>query len=125
MSSLPLKVVFGGAGFNGDKFKTEADIKPFFDVFDKQGVTTIDTAQLYGNSETYIGEVGAAKKYTLDTKWLGGWTPGSAEKKNIIKTAKESLEKTGAKKVRVAMFEDGRGTDTGNSSTSSTFMPPT
>ena len=100
MSGIPLKIVFGTAGLgNKEKYKSKADVQPFFDVLDKQGVTALDTAHLYGNSETYLGEVKAGDKYTIDTKWLGGWTPGSATKDNVIKTAQESLKKLGVKKV--------------------------
>lgn len=102
MTNLPIKIIFGGAGFmNKDKFKTAEDAQPFFDVLDKQGITHIDTAHLYGNSETFLGEVEAGNKFTFDTKWLGGWTPGSATKEYITRSAGESLQKLGVKKLDI------------------------
>lgn len=66
MANLPIKIIYGAAGLGKtDKYKTIDDIQPYFDVLDKQGITHVDTAHLYGNSETYLGEVGAGKKYQL------------------------------------------------------------
>jgi aflatoxin B1 aldehyde reductase len=101
MAPLDLVIRFGGAGFgDASKFKEAKDARPLFDVLKEQGVTHIDTAHLYGNSETYLGEVGAGKEFHFDTKWKGGFAPGSVTKDKIIETADESLKKLGVKKVR-------------------------
>jgi len=102
MSGIPFKVVFGTAGF-GDtgKYRKLEDVQPIFDILAKEGVTHLDTAQLYGNSETYIGEVKAGEKFGLDTKWFGGFKPGESDKDNTIRLAKESIQKLGVKKVDI------------------------
>lgn len=101
MSGLPIQILFGGAGVgNTEKFKTADDVKPFFDVLKKQGVTKIDTAHLYGNSETYLGEVKAGDSFTFDTKWLGGFGPGNVTKDKMIASAKDSIRKLGVAQVR-------------------------
>ena len=110
-SKSPIEIVYGAAGLgNKDKYKGLDDIQPYFDVLDKQGVEKIDTAHLYGNSETYLGQVGAGKKYTFDTKWIAGWTPGSANKDEIISTAQRSLKTLGTQKVCM-LFSSEEGTD--------------
>merc|ERR1711939_673655 len=68
---------------------------------DVQAVTTIDSAQLYGESEKRLGELKAGDRFTIDTKWLGGWTPGSATKEGIITSARESIKKLGVKQVDI------------------------
>lgn len=102
MSDLPFKVIFGTAGFmNQEKYGKLEDVQPIFDGLDKHGVTHLDTAQLYGNSETYIGQVKGGEKYGLDTKWFGGFKPGTATKDNVIASAKDSIKTLGVKKVDI------------------------
>ena len=82
-------------------FKDEKTLKELFAVLKKDGVKNIDTAQLYGDSEEMLGEVGAAKEFIIDTKAKGGFAPGSPTKENIIKDAKESMKKLGTEQVRI------------------------
>ena len=101
MSGLPFVVAFGGAGFgNQEKFGKPEDTKPLFDGLNKYGVDRIDTAQLYGNSETLLGQAKAGEKL-LDTKWMGGFKSGSATKDNVVSSAKESIQKLGVDKVDI------------------------
>lgn len=102
MSGLPFKVIFGTAGFgNTEKYGKPEDVQPIFEGLDKHGVTHLDTAQLYGNSETYLGQVKAGEKYGLDTKWFGGFKAGTATKDGVIESAKDSIKKLGVKKVDI------------------------
>jgi aflatoxin B1 aldehyde reductase len=68
----------------------------------KAGITTIDTAQLYGDSETVLGAAGAAALgFTLDSKTPGGWIPGSLEPTKLASDARRSLTLLGVKKLDV------------------------
>jgi hypothetical protein len=95
MTGLP--VIFGGAMIGPERaFKDAATIKELYDVLEKGGVKTIDSAQLYTGSEQLIGETDGASKFTIDTKWQGGFA-GALNTKTIVESAKESMQllKTG------------------------------
>lgn len=95
MSGLP--VIFGGAGIGPERtFKDASLVKELYTVLEKGGVKTIDSAQLYAGSEQLIGETDGASKFTIDTKWQGGFT-GALNTKTIVESAKESMKllKTG------------------------------
>ncbi|RMD40362.1 hypothetical protein DV735_g4767, partial [Chaetothyriales sp. CBS 134920] len=96
-------IVFGTAGVgNYPPFNTTETIQQAFQILEKHNVKNIDTAQLYGNSEKTLGEEKAGSKFTIDTKWASGFNPAfSPTKENIIKSAKESLEKLGVSQVDV------------------------
>lgn len=101
-SQQPIKVVFGtGAVGNNEPFISEEYLNKIFSTLEAHKVTTLDTAQLYGNSEQRLGELHAGDRFTIDTKWLGGWNAGWATKDNIVSSAKESLKKLGVKQVDV------------------------
>ena len=94
------KIVYGAAGIGSrDPFVTDEGINDLFATLDKHNVTILDTARLYGPSEQRLGEVKAGSKYTIDSKWVGGWSPGSATEENIVSSAEESIKKLGIKKV--------------------------
>lgn len=102
MSGLPFKVIFGTAGLMyPEKYKTPEDVFPLFDGLDKEGITQLDTAQLYGQSETLLGQAKAGERYGIDTKWFGGFKPGTATKDNIIRSAKDSIKLLGVNKVDI------------------------
>lgn len=98
--SEQLRVIFGAVPIGNDSpFIEEENIQLAFSLLEERHVDTIDTAQLYGKSEQRLGEVKAGERFLIDTKWLGGWKPGSGSKENIIRTAHESLERLGVKQV--------------------------
>ena len=94
------KIVYGSAAIGSrDPFVTEEGINELFATLDKHNITILDTAQLYGPSEQRLGEMKAGDKYTIDSKWIAGWSPGSATEENVISSAEESTKKLGIKKV--------------------------
>jgi aflatoxin B1 aldehyde reductase len=100
MSSSGIKVVFGAASIgNRDPWISEDYLSKAFKILLDNGCDTLDSAQLYGESEKRLGELKAGEKFTVDTKWLGGWNGGWATKENIVSTGKASLEKLGMKQV--------------------------
>jgi len=102
MSSEGIKVVFGAAAIATREPWIAPDYsEKAFQVLLKHGVNTLDSAQLYGNSEKGIGELNAGDRFIIDTKWKGGWQPGWATKENIVTSAKESIEKLKVKQVDI------------------------
>ncbi|KIW80183.1 hypothetical protein Z517_06798 [Fonsecaea pedrosoi CBS 271.37] len=90
------QIIFG-AGFigNADPFVSDEGLKATYDLIAQYGITRLDSAQLYGESERRLGETKAGERFSIDTKWLMGWSPGLATKEGIVAGAKESLKKIG------------------------------
>ena len=67
MTSDGIKVVFGTGGignqFYPDSWMAADYIERAFDVLLKHGVNALDTAQVYGDSEKYLGELKAGDKF--------------------------------------------------------------
>jgi aflatoxin B1 aldehyde reductase len=88
-----LKVAFGGAGIGPERaFSDEKTVNALLDVLEKKGCKIIDSAQLYAGSEQLLGEVNAGARFTIDTKWFGGFAPGMLATKVIVDSTKTSLE---------------------------------
>lgn len=101
-----LRPVYGTMSFGLDTGAWSEDdkVKEALAVLQEEGVGNLDTAQIYvkGESEACIGRVDAAKNFTIDTKWAGGWAGTAwASEKTIIETAKQSLEKLHVEQVDV------------------------
>jgi aflatoxin B1 aldehyde reductase len=79
-----VKIVFGTTVFNparpGGGYHTHEKINAVLDVLEKNGVKDLDTAQLYGRSKTFTGEVEAGNPFNIDTKFKGGFDHGNALK---------------------------------------------
>lgn len=94
-----IKTVFGGATIQtGRAFGTVDGLQQALKVLKDNGIDTVDTAQIYGESETLLGEANAGSSFIIDTKAGGGFR-GNASKESIIQAAKESKEKLGIKQV--------------------------
>ena len=98
-----LTIVFGTAGFtSGHNYPTPSDAKVVLDAVEKNGVTHIDTAQLYGESEQFLGELNAGDRFNIDTKAQGGFDPNNSLKpENLYKNARLSLERLKVKQVDI------------------------
>jgi len=83
-----LKVLFGtvSAAEWSDEVRDE-----FFSLMEAHNVKAIDTAFQYSGSEKALGDCGAPKRFTVDTK-APGFTPGVLKKDNVLKGCKQSLE---------------------------------
>lgn len=90
---MVINVAFGGAAINPLKYKPGDDVEELLRLLKKEGVSTIDTARLYQGSEELIGSAPSHVGFTIDTKILGGFSPGSAAKDRIIADAQDSLDK--------------------------------
>jgi hypothetical protein len=62
-------IVFG-AGFigNAEGWISGEDLHKASELISKYGVTKLDPAQLYGESERRLGEMKAGERFELDTK---------------------------------------------------------
>lgn len=95
------KLVFGAALLSSaGGFQSAEDIKPFLDTIEEVGIKTIDTAQIYNESEPWLGENNASSRFIIDTKHPGGAIPTTpATKDVIIADGKESLKKLATNQV--------------------------
>jgi aryl-alcohol dehydrogenase-like predicted oxidoreductase len=98
-----LTIVFGTAGFTaGHNYPTPADAKVVLDAVYDNGVRHIDTAQLYGDSEEFLGANNAGDRFNIDTKAKGGFDPNnSLQPDNLYKNAPASLSKLKVKQVDI------------------------
>lgn len=97
-----IKLVFGGATLGSKPFEDPSTVKEVFSTLKANGITTIDTAQLYGDSEKTLGEAHAGDSFTIDTKSFGGFKKGEALKPEALsKEAHASLERLQMKKVDI------------------------
>ena len=80
------KIIFGAAHID-----TLDELDAVYTTLTKHGVTTLDTAHLYGKSEATIGSTGGSKSFLIDTK-APGWSPGSLTAAKIKAAMKQSLQ---------------------------------
>ncbi|KAF7366387.1 Aldehyde reductase like protein [Mycena sanguinolenta] len=91
-----VKTVFGGYPIGpGKYFPDEETIETVYQLLEEGGCNTIDTARLYGDSEEWLGNTGAGKRFTIDSKAPGGGIPGSSTSATIPQFAKESVDRLG------------------------------
>ena len=88
--------IFGSAFF--DPKNAESD-KIYLDILERHGITRLDTARVYGDSEKAIGLLGASKKFSIDTK-ARGFSPGSLSRESVLDAMKTSLAELQSDKVR-------------------------
>lgn len=93
-------IVFGGGILSPPYVKDADEVQEYLDLLEELGIKIIDTAALYGQSETFLGEKGAASKFTIDTKHPGVMNPEPSTKEVVIASGKESLKKLGTSQVR-------------------------
>ena len=97
MTRRPISTVFGGTRIgNRELFMPENGLEIFLQILAAHSVTTIDTAQSYGNSQSTIGIVRAGDIFFIDTKWSPLWdqpTTAWATNDKIINSAKDSIVK--------------------------------
>lgn len=103
MTRQPIATVFGGTRIgNRQLFTPGESLQEFLHILIVHRVTTIDTAQSYGNSQATIGQVEAGRSFTVDTKWSPPWTEHAtawATGDQITKSARESIQKLGVNQV--------------------------
>lgn len=103
MASIPT-LVFGGATITAEdgSFSNAAEVSALFETLKAEGITQVDTAQSYGGgtSEQLIGQGEGSSDFLVDTKHVGGFSPGSSSRKEIFERAIAGLKRLGVEKVR-------------------------
>jgi aflatoxin B1 aldehyde reductase len=97
-----VKIVMGGAGLTDTgKFNTQESREKVLDILLSHDVKTLDTARLYAGSEDAIGKLDKRTQFTIDTKLVGGFSPGNVSKDQVIKDAQASLSTVGIKQFDI------------------------
>jgi aflatoxin B1 aldehyde reductase len=92
--------VYGVAMFGPErKFHTLDAAQEVLDTLASANVTRLSTAQLYGQSESTLGQLDAGRLFHIDTKAAGGVGSGALERDELVKRAKESLVRLKVKQV--------------------------
>lgn len=97
---MAIKVVFGGAAINPQKYTSAEQVEELLQLLKKEGVSTIDTARLYQGSEELIGSAASHGDFIIDTKVLGGFKPGSVTKNAVVSDVQNSLDR-----VKIDQFD--------------------
>ena len=89
-----VKIIFGGAVFS-TQYGFDADkVSEVLSWLEKEGIKTIDSSEIYGDSEELLGAANAAGKgFTIDTKIGGGLARVESTSDRVVKAAEESLRK--------------------------------
>jgi len=101
-SNVGIELVFGGGSVgSGTAFAEPNTLKQALETLKQEDIQSIDTAHLYGESETILGNGKAGDDFLIDSKIMGGFSPGSAKKESILKGIDESLLRLGVEKLRI------------------------
>lgn len=90
---MSVELVFGGGSFMSEDSYPVEEIKKALDILEDGGIKSIDTATIYAKSEELLGEVKAASRFAIDSKFPGGFSPEAATTDSIIATGESSLAK--------------------------------
>ncbi|KAL4926139.1 aldo/keto reductase family protein [Aspergillus undulatus] len=100
--SPTVKLVFGSGTFGSDTdFEGHEPKVEALSILQAEGVKSIDTAAIYGDSEEILGRLAAYKTHTIDTKYPGGFGPTPSTKDAILAVANESFKKLQTDQVDV------------------------
>lgn len=92
-----VKVIVGTMGrlpfAHAEGLSTEADFSAYLGVCKRHGIREIDTARIYGagENERILGDLGASKRFTVDTK-LVAKGDGSLARESILQSINDSLQ---------------------------------
>ncbi|GFF97932.1 conserved hypothetical protein [Aspergillus udagawae] len=90
---MSVELVFGGGSIvDGTRYNIE-EVHKELDILGEGGVKVIDTAALCTKCEELLGQVKAAPRFTMDSKYPGQFAPNQSPANDIIATAESSLQK--------------------------------
>jgi aflatoxin B1 aldehyde reductase len=93
-SRANIELVLGGGSVNATSpFGDIPTLKNILKLLKREGVTRIDTAHLYGDSEELLGKVEAGENFIINSKMKGGFEPGSAKRREVIDGVDLSLKR--------------------------------
>lgn len=97
-----VKIIFGAASLTDKgKFNTGESRAKVLDILTANGVNNLDTARLYAGSEDAIGKLDKRTDFTIDTKIVGGFSPGNVSREQVITDVANSLETVGIKQFDI------------------------
>lgn len=103
-----VKIIFGGAAFSTQYGFTVDKVNEVLSWLEKEDIKTIDSSEIYGDSEELLGAANAAAKgFIIDTKIGGGLARAESSGERVVEAAEESLRKLKTDSVRslpVALF---------------------
>src|SRR4051812_41145032 len=99
----PIPLVFGTTGVHSKgSFRAKETVNEVLDTVLAHGIKHIDTAQIYGDAETVLGEAGVADRgFVVDTKSPGVFVPGSLEPSKLEADLRGSIARLGVKSLDV------------------------
>lgn len=101
MVNKVIKIIFGTGGFDPASGRTFDQAVEMLNVLKEQGIQNIDTGYIYGKSEEWLGEAGAASRFIVDTKHPGGLSHQQATAEDVLQKAEESLKRLQTDSVRL------------------------
>lgn len=93
----PVKIIYGAESLT---HVTDEEAASLLEVAKSGGITDIDTAYLYKNSEKVLGRLNAARDFVIHTK-APGVIPGCMSRDSILDGMKKSLHELRADKVEL------------------------
>lgn len=96
-----LKVILGGGIFWSKDQWSPSKLQTFLDCLAAAGVKSIDTAQLYGESEAVLGEASSRTEFEIGTKLPGITVPGSFQTEQVVERTQESLRKLNVDQIDI------------------------
>lgn len=96
-----VKIIFGGAVFSTQYGFTVDKVNEVLSWLEKEDIKTIDSSEVYGDSEELLGAANAAAKgFAIDTKIGGGLAHVASSGERVVEAAEESLRKLNTDSVR-------------------------
>ncbi|RAO64522.1 uncharacterized protein BHQ10_000534 [Talaromyces amestolkiae] len=97
-----VKIIFGGAVFSTQYGFTVDKVNEVLSWLEKEDIKTIDSSEVYGDSEELLGAANAAAKgFAIDTKIGGGLAHVASSGERVVEAAEESLRKLNTDSVDV------------------------
>lgn len=104
-----IKIVWGSASLMDEvAYPTLESINETFDILQSNGIKTIDTAKLYNNCEELLGKVHADSRFTIDSKYPGGFSPDPSTPESLVTGLNESLARLQTNQVSLLLITQDR-----------------
>ncbi|KAI8293021.1 Oxidoreductase sirO [Colletotrichum sp. SAR 10_98] len=98
---VSVKPIIGGGLFLSKDNWTPSALKSCLEDLRVRGVTEIDVAQGYGDSEELLGEARAGESFNIATKIPGIMDPGSLRKDQVIQRTQASMKKLNIEQIDI------------------------
>ncbi|KAJ5385022.1 Aldo/keto reductase subgroup [Penicillium concentricum] len=87
-----IEIIWGGASIMDEvAYPTLESINEVLDILQANGINHIDTAKFYNNSEALLGKIHAESRFTIDSKYPGGFAPEPSTPESFVANLNQSL----------------------------------